>query len=266
MLEKQVILSLDNINVEASLNGKNIRILKNISFKVFRGDIVGIIGESGSGKTLTALSIMGMLRKNIKITSGTITFMGDKLIGNDYIKKIKICASMKKDISMIFQESWSSLSPIYKIYSQMKDIIGLHNNINKSELHNKCNKLLYEVGFNNPEQIGNKYPFELSGGMLQRVILAIAISMDPKILIADEPTASLNLSAQRENIILLKRFQKKLNNSIIIITHDFSILKSICNYVIVIKDGEILEKNAVENILHNPKHDYTKQLVISQSR
>lgn len=257
-IEKNMVLSIKNLTISTFREGKNIKLLDNVGFNIYKNQIIGVIGETGSGKTLTMLAIMKMLPNNMKIDDGKIFFLNKNLID---IPENEFNAIRGKDLSMIFQYQKLLLSPVYKISTQMKDIIKVHNNLSNHDLDHLILNLLSQVGFKNPSDVFNKFPFQLSGGMFQRVMLAIAISMAPKLLIADEPTTALDPEIQ--NIILskLKSFQQDLRNSIIIITHDFSVIKKICTHVIVMKHGSIIEKNTVENILKYPQNEYTKHLI-----
>ncbi|MBP0979811.1 MAG: ABC transporter ATP-binding protein [Oscillospiraceae bacterium] len=257
-MKEDNILTVNNLSLLLKKSGRNFKLLDNINFSVPKNKIIGIVGETGSGKTLLMLSIMKMLSSDIKIQSGDIIFMNQNLVdkSDKEIKEIR-----NKDLVMIFQNQKLSLSPVYKISTQMKDIIKAHKKLNKKELESYCFSLLKQVGFKDPEFVLEKYPFEISGGMFQRVMLAIAMSIEPKLLIADEPTAALDPEAQEYILLIIKKFQEKLKNSFIIVTHDFSVIKKICTDVIVIKNGKIIEQNTTRDILNNPKSEYTKKLI-----
>lgn len=234
-------------------------LLSNISFEVKRNQIVGIVGETGSGKTLTMLAVMKMLSSNISLDSGEIIFLKQNLCEKSD-KEMKLIRG--KEIAMIFQNQKLSFSHFYKISSQMKDIIKIKNNrMSNKLLDDLCLNSLSQVGFKDPKEIYNKYPFEISGGMAQRVLLATMMLVSPKLLIADEPTAALDPKSQNYILKLIKNHQQKFNNSIIIITHDFSVVKQICDYVVVMKAGRIVDQNTVENIIKHPSTSYTKQLI-----
>lgn len=258
-MEQNVVLEVKNLNVTINKPAEEeVLLLKDVSFKIFKGQVVGLVGETGSGKTLTMLAIMRMLNKNIKVKSGNIIFMGKDITSNTN-------RNMKKryvnGISMIFQNQKLALSPLYKISTQMYDVIKANKNLPRKATKEYCLWLLKKVGFSNPADVYNKYPFELSGGMLQRVILAIAVSMEPNLLIADEPTTALDPDIQNYSLYLIKKFQQKLGNSVILITHDFSVIKKICTNVMVMKNGRIIENGLVEEVLQHPQHVYTKQLI-----
>lgn len=257
-MKKKEILNIKGLKISANKNGKRVILIDDISFNIYQGQIVGIIGETGSGKTLTMLAVMGMLPRGMMIESGTIMFDEENLIDktDDEMRRIK-----GHEIAMIFQSQKSSMSPVYKISTQMRDIIKIYKKLTNKQLDNYCLELLHQVGFDNPKDVYNKYPFEISGGMFQRVMLAIAMSMSPKLLIADEPTTALDAEVKNNMLSAIKIFQQKLNNSIIIVTHDFSIVKKICTDVVVMKQGRVIEKDTVENILKNPRDEYTKKLI-----
>lgn len=262
------VLEVKNLTViSKDIDGKK-NILDNISFSVFQDQIVGIIGETGSGKTLTMLSVIDMLPDDMKIESGEIVFMGENIILSN---KLKNNMSIN-NISMIFQNQRMSFSPVYKISSQMRDVVKVcceqeaDKKYIKKNIDNYCLELLKKVGFDSPKDIYSKYPFELSGGMLQRVNLSMVMAMSPKLLIADEPTTALDPETQNYILKLIKNYQQTLNNSMVIVTHDFSVVKKICTHVVVMKDGKIIEQGKVDSILKNPKHDYTKQLTETERR
>lgn len=254
-MKQDIILEVKNLTVCLNNERKKVKLLDNINLTVLQDQVVGIVGETGSGKTLTMLAIMNMLSANMEIISGSINLFGKDITAkaNNRIKN--------KDVAMIFQNSRLSLSPVYKISAQMKDILKNHISLSRKELKNYCLDWLYKVGFDDPYSVYNKYSFELSGGMLQKIMLAIAMAISPKLLIADEPTTALDADIQQHVLSIIKQFHKKLHNSIVIITHDFSVIKKVCTDVIVIKKGRIIEQNTVKNILQNPQNEYTKQLV-----
>ena len=235
------------------------RVVDNLSFKMEKGEILGLVGESGSGKTQTALCIAGLHPVNAKI-QGTIEIdKTDILTFSDNDRR----QFMGKQISMIFQEPMNSLNPVYKIGRQIDEMVKLHMNIKKSERKEKIIDILKLVELEDSKGVYNKYPHQLSGGMLQRVMIAMAIICEPELIIADEPTTALDLEVQIEIIKLLKKINQVKGTGILFISHDLNVIKDICNKVIVMKDGLMVEEGLVKDIFTSPKKEYTKKLIDS---
>lgn len=232
--------------------------VENFNFSVKTGETVGIVGESGSGKTLTALSIMGLLDDHVKIESGEILFEGKDLLKMSKKKRKEIAGN---DISMIFQESISSLNPLMRVGKQVEEPLKLHKNLSKRELKSKAIEMLGLVKLPNPEEIYYKYPHELSGGMCQRVMIAAAMIMRPKLLIADEPTTALDVTIQKKILELILDFHNKQDMGVMFISHDLRVIRHICDKVVVVYRGSIVETGTVKEIFENPKAEYTKELM-----
>lgn len=232
--------------------------VENINISIKRGETVGIVGESGSGKTLTALSIMGLLEEYAKVESGEILFDGRNLLHMLAKERRKIVGN---DISMIFQEPISSLNPLMKIGRQVEESLMLHKKMSKAERKEETLKMLKLVKLPDVEAIYDKYPHELSGGMCQRVMIATAMICHPKLLIADEPTTALDVTIQKSILELISEFHKIENMGVMFISHDLRVIKYICNRVIVVYKGKIIESGTVEEIFNNPKEEYTKKLM-----
>lgn len=232
-------------------------IVKNISFEVLDGEIVGIVGESGSGKTLTALSIADLLPENI-VSSGSIMLNDKNLLdmSKDELRQIK-----GNNIGMIFQEPMTSLNPTMKIGKQVIESLIIHKKMDKKLMKSVAISMLYAVGLEDAYEIYDKYPHELSGGMRQRVMIAMAMINEPDLLIADEPTTALDVVIQKQIIELIKKINEDNNTSVIFITHNLKLVKEFCDRVIVMKEGKIVESGVTKDIFLNPKHDYTKQLI-----
>jgi peptide/nickel transport system ATP-binding protein len=231
----------------------------NVSFSVKPREIVGIVGESGCGKSVMSLSIMKLLPKGIgKIKSGSIHFEGVHL---EKMSDREINSIRGKDIAMIFQEPMTSLNPVFSIGFQIQEVLFNHMKISKKEARLKSIALLKSVGISRPEKIVDEYPHQLSGGMRQRVMIAIAIACQPKLLIADEPTTALDVTVQAQILELLKDIQKVNDMSVILITHDLGVVAEMCDEVIVMYAGKIVEKTDVDTLFHDPKHPYTKLLM-----
>ncbi|MEG0260011.1 MAG: ABC transporter ATP-binding protein [Lysinibacillus sp.] len=259
-----VMLEVKNLKTGFEIDGEIYHAVDDVSFSVKQRQIVGIVGESGCGKSVMSLSIMKLLPNGIgEITAGEILFGGKNLVNNsnDAMNKIR-----GKDIGMIFQEPMTSLNPVFTIGFQVAEIMLNHNNITKKEAREKSIELLKSVGISRPEKIVDEYPHQLSGGMRQRVMIAIAIACRPKLLIADEPTTALDVTVQAQILELLKGIQEDNDMSIILITHDLGVVAEMCDEVIVMYAGKIVERTTVDNLFHNPKHPYTKLLMASIPR
>jgi peptide/nickel transport system ATP-binding protein len=253
------LLEIKNLETAFDIEGINYNAVDNVSLTVKPRQIVGIVGESGCGKSVMSLSIMQLLPKGIgKIHSGEILFEGKHLenLTDKEINKIR-----GKDISMIFQEPMTSLNPVFTIGFQLEEVLFNHQKITKQEARSKSISLLKKVGISRPEKIVNEYPHQLSGGMRQRVMIAIAIACQPKLLIADEPTTALDVTVQAQILELLKEIQEVNDMSVILITHDLGVVAEMCDEVIVMYAGRIVEKTDVDTLFYNPKHPYTKLLM-----
>ena len=221
--------------------------------------VLGIVGESGSGKSVTSYSIMGILPSNTNI-SGSINFDGQELVGADE-KTMKNIRGNR--ISIIFQDPMTSLNPTYTIGKQLTEAILLHTDRNKQEAYDRAVEMLTSVNVNEPQKRMKQYPFELSGGMRQRVMIAMALACEPDILIADEPTTALDVTIQAQILELMKKLQHELGMAIIMITHDLGVVAQMCDEVIVMYAGSICEQGTADEIFYNPQHEYTKGLINS---
>ncbi|MDD3107324.1 MAG: ABC transporter ATP-binding protein [Bacilli bacterium] len=234
--------------------------VRGISFDLEEGDILGIVGESGSGKSVTSLSIMGLVDEPGKITEGEVLFENIDLtkLSNQQMGDYR-----GNDISMIFQDPMTSINPVYSIGNQLIEVIMRHTKMTKEEAKERAISLLKLVGIPEPEKRIKSYPHQFSGGMRQRVMIAMAISCNPKLLIADEPTTALDVTIQAQILELMRDLKDKINSSIILITHDLGVIAEICNKVIVMYGGMIMEKADILNLYDNPQHPYTKGLLLS---
>ena len=237
-----------------------VKAVNGVSFNLERGKVLGIVGESGSGKSVTSYSIMQILSKSGKIVSGSIKLDNQELIGLCE-KKMKTVRGNK--ISIIFQDPMTSLNPTYTIGKQLTEAILLHTGKNKRQAREYAIEMLKAVNINEPQKRMKQYPFELSGGMRQRVMIAMALACEPDILIADEPTTALDVTIQAQVLNLMKSLQKKFGMSIILITHDLGVVAKMCDEVIVMYAGSICEQGTVDEIFYNPCHEYTKGLIKS---
>ncbi|MBR1972987.1 MAG: ABC transporter ATP-binding protein [Oscillospiraceae bacterium] len=237
-----------------------VKAVNGVSFNLDHGKVLGIVGESGSGKSVTVYSIMQILEKTGKIVGGSIKFDGQELvgIGEKGMKNIR-----GNKISIIFQDPMTSLNPTYTIGHQLMEAIMLHTPRNKQQAHERAVEMLRLVNVNEPEKRMNQYPFEFSGGMRQRVMIAMALACEPDILIADEPTTALDVTIQAQILELMQSLQKELGMAIIMITHDLGVVAQMCDEVIVMYAGSICEQGSADEIFYNPKHEYTKGLMRS---
>lgn len=233
-----------------------------VSFQVREGETVCIVGESGCGKSVTAMSIMGLVEApGGKVDGGKIHFAGEDLLRMDpnTLRTIR-----GNEIAMIFQEPMSSLNPVMKIGEQIMEPLMVHLRLNKKQARLRAIELITQVGIARPDQIADSYPHELSGGMLQRIMIAIAISCNPKLLIADEPTTALDVTIQAQILDMLREFKASRGMSILLITHDLGVVAEMADYVIVMYSGKVVEEGGVVELFNNPKHPYTKGLLKSK--
>ena len=237
-----------------------VKAVNGISFNLDHGKVLGIVGESGSGKSVTAYSVMQILEKTGKIISGSIKVDGKELVGLPEREMKNIRGNR---ISIIFQDPMTSLNPTYTIGHQLMEAILLHTNRNKKQAYERALEMLKLVNVNEPEKRMKQYPFEFSGGMRQRVMIAMALACEPDILIADEPTTALDVTIQAQILELMQSLQKELGMAIIMITHDLGVVAQMCDEVIVMYAGSICEQGTADEIFYNPKHEYTKGLIRS---
>lgn len=257
-----LLLSIENLTISARKEGQWLPIVKGSNFHLAPNEVLGIVGESGSGKSVTSLALMGLLPKGIlEITNGSITFEGRDVsaLSQKELRRLR-----GGEISMIFQEPMSSLNPSLKCGYQVGEILQEHTKLSDKDIKAKVLELFAQVKLPNPEAIYNRYPHEISGGQKQRVMIAMAIACNPKILIADEPTTALDVTVQKEIILLLKDLQQQTGMSIIFISHDLSLVSEIANRVIVMYRGDIVEQGDAKTIFSSPQHTYTQALISSR--
>lgn len=237
-----------------------VKALNGVSFSMNEGEVLGIVGESGSGKSVTACSIMGLTAYPGKLIGGTIYFNGHQIekMSEKEMRKIR-----GNEVSIIFQDPMTSLNPVYTIGNQITEVIRLHTGKSKKEAYDRAKELLELVGINEPTKRLKQYPHELSGGMRQRVMIAIALACEPKLLIADEPTTALDVTIQAQILELMQELRQKLGMSIIMITHDLGVVASMCERIAVMYAGHIVEYGTADEIFYEPKHEYTKGLINS---
>ena len=254
------ILTIRDLKVAFQVKGKLAYALDGINIDIPRGKIVGIVGESGCGKSMTAMSIMGLIKNPGKIVGGSIDFCGTeltKLSVRDYAK------IRGKDISMIFQEPMTSLNPVVKVGKQVMEAIILHEKISKEEAKMRVIKIFNEVGIPEAEKRFNSYPHELSGGLRQRVMIGMAMICKPKLLIADEPTTALDVTIEAQILKLMKKLCESVGTSIIMITHNMGVVAEICDYVYVMYAGRVVESTLTKTLFNETAHPYTNGLLKS---
>lgn len=258
MNRDEILLSIENLSIGFVKKRKMNRVLDNISFEVKKGEILGIVGESGSGKTMTALSVMGLLPESAKILSGEINFLGTNLLTMEDKKLRKL---RDTGISMVFQDSMTSFNPLLTIGAQVEEMLRLHSERTKEEYKALTLEALEEVGLSNPLEVYHQYPHQLSGGMRQRAMIAMAMIAGPKLVIADEPTTALDVTTQSKILELLKKMNEKHGTGIMLISHDLRVIQSICGRAIVMRNGKIVESGLTKELFKHPNTEYTKQLV-----
>ena len=254
------LLSVKDLHTSFFTDAGEVRAVNGMSFDLDRGRTLGIVGESGSGKSVTAYSILQILADTGRIVSGSIQLDGQELVnaGEKVMHDIR-----GNRISIIFQDPMTSLNPVYTVGNQLMEAIMLHTDRNKEQAWDRAVEMLRMVNVNSPERRMKQYPHEFSGGMRQRVMIAMALACEPDILIADEPTTALDVTIQAQILELMQSLQKELGMAIIMITHDLGVVAQMCDEVIVMYAGGICEKGSVDDIFYRPKHEYTKGLLHS---
>ncbi len=254
------LLDIENLKVSFFTERGEIPALGGVSLSLERGRVLGIVGESGSGKSVTAYSVLGLLPKGGRIIGGSIRFMGEELVGADRASLNRIRGNR---ISMIFQDPMTSLNPTIKIGKQITEAIRLHTDTNRHEAKKRAINMLRSVGIRSPEERMRQYPHELSGGMRQRVMIAMALVCEPDLLIADEPTTALDVTVAAEILDLLKRLGREMGMAIMMITHDLGTVAELCDEVAVMYGGRVCERGKTDDVFYNPCHEYTCALLRS---
>jgi oligopeptide transport system ATP-binding protein len=260
MAEEKVLLEVDNLQTSFFTDAGEVKAVNGVSFKLERGKTLGIVGESGSGKSVTSYSIMQILAETGKVVGGSIKFEGEDITkwSEKQLEKFR-----GEKVSIIFQDPMTSLNPVFTIGYQLKEAIFLHTDKTKEEAEARAVEMLTLVGVNEPESRMKQYPFELSGGMRQRVMIAMALCCEPDILIADEPTTALDVTIQAQILELMQELQKKMGMAIIMVTHDLGVIASMCDEILVMYGGRVCERGTADAIFYSPAHEYTKGLLRS---
>ena len=254
------LLEVEDLHTTFKTDNGDVRAVNGVTFFLEPGKTLGIVGESGSGKSVTAYSIMQILADNGSITGGKVLYKGEDITKWD---KKQMAAFRGKCCSIIFQDPMTSLNPVFTIGNQLEEAILLHTDRNKSQARDRAIEMLTLVGVNEPEKRIRQYPHELSGGMRQRVMIAMALACEPDILIADEPTTALDVTIQAQILELMQELQKKLGMAIIMVTHDLGVIASMCDEIIVMYGGRVCERGIADDIFYSPAHEYTKGLLRS---
>lgn len=257
-MAEEYLVDIKNERLSFFTPAGEVKALNDVSIHLKEGEVLGIVGESGSGKSVTAYSLMGLTAHPGKLIGGTLQFNGHEIekMGEKEMRKIR-----GKEISIIFQDPMTSLNPVYTIGNQITEVIRLHTDKDKKQAYARAKELLELVGINEPEKRLKQYPHELSGGMRQRVMIAMALACQPQILIADEPTTALDVTIQAQILDLIRGLNEQMNTSVLFITHDLGVVSELCDTVIVMYTGRIVEKAPVRELFNDPKHPYTVGLM-----
>ncbi len=266
MDERKTILDVKNLTVDFETDQGTVYAVRDVSFHVKEGEILGIVGESGSGKSVTMYSVMGLLAANGKISKGEIIFDGKKIAEKDFANRKAYEKEMHQirgnSMAMIFQDPMTFLNPVLTVGKQLRETILNHNQgISKKEANERAIELMRQVGIPAPERRINQYPFEFSGGMRQRIVIAIALANKPKLIIADEPTTALDVTIQAQVLDLIQEMSKKTGAAVIMITHDLGVVASLCDRINIMYGGKIVETGTDREIFYEPNHPYTEGLL-----
>jgi oligopeptide transport system ATP-binding protein len=257
------LLEVNNMKTSFYTHVGEVQAVRGVSFNLNKGEALGIVGESGSGKSVTSMSVMGLLQYPGKVKDGNIIFKGEELTKKSQKEMMAIRGN---EIAMIFQDPMTSLNPVYTIGNQIIEAIVRHQHVDKKEARVKAIDMLRTVGIPSPEKRVDNYPHEFSGGMRQRAMIAIALSCQPDLLIADEPTTALDVTIQAQILELIKELKDKMNTAVILITHDLGVVADVCSRVVVMYGGLIMEEGTAEQIFYDPSHPYTMGLMKSIPR
>ncbi|MDQ0209167.1 ABC transporter ATP-binding protein [Alkalicoccobacillus murimartini] len=256
---QEMLLSVNDLTTTFSAGkGQVVTVVNDVSFHVAPGEVVAIVGESGSGKSITSLSIMGLLKSGGEISDGTIYYKGEDILPLSKKKRRKLRG---KEMAMIFQEPMSSLNPMQRVSKQIEESLALNTDLTRKERQLRAINLLQQVDIPDAEQVASRYPHQLSGGMRQRVMIAIALASSPKLLIADEPTTALDVTIQAQILALIKELNEAQETGVLFITHDLGVVADIADRVLVMYAGRIVEEATVTELFDHPKHPYTLGLL-----
>lgn len=257
-MSNENVLEVKNLKTVFKSRGQEVQAVRGVGFSVGKGEIMGLVGESGSGKSVTMKAVIGILPDNATISSDSLKLNGKELseLSKDEYRKLR-----GKEMTMIFQDPMTALNPLKKVGKQLEEVILRHSDCTKQEAREKAIEMLRKVGIPVPEQRIKQYPHEFSGGMRQRVLIAMALACEPQLLIADEPTTALDVTIQAQILDLLKDLQEEYDTSIVLITHDMGVVATVCDKIAIMYGGLIMETGKTDEIFSNPKHPYTKALL-----
>ena len=262
-MSEMPLLQVKNLHTSFFTDAGEVKAVNGISYNLDAGKVLGIVGESGSGKSVSAYSVLRILTDTGRVTEGEVLFKGENILNYSEQQMQKFRGSR---ISIIFQDPMTCLNPTFSIGSQLREAIRIHTDRSKEEIQARALEMLQLVGVNEPEKRLKQYPHELSGGMRQRVMIAMALACEPDILIADEPTTALDVTIQAQILELMQDLQKKMGMAIIMITHDLGVIADMCDEIIVMYGGKVCERGTADEIFYNPRHEYTKGLIRSIPR
>lgn len=248
-------------NITISYNGGNV--VKNVNFSLHTGDILGIVGESGSGKSTMIKGIIGLLGPSGRIEEGDIRYKGADIVGMAENEKRKL---LGPEIGMVFQDCKSALCPVRTVGAQIYEAMRAHGKVSKKEIRIRAREIMQKVGLEDSDRVLNSYPFELSGGMNQRVGICIAMMQKPALLLADEPTSALDVTVQKQVVEELKLLRTEYHTAMVIVTHNIGVVRTLADQVMVLKNGKVMDYGITEQVLNNPKHPYTRKLMASVLR
>lgn len=255
-----MILQVRDLKVSFRTEQGLLRAIDGVSFDVNEGEILGVVGESGSGKTVTLLAVMGLITDPNAVIEGSIRYRGRELVA---LPQRQLRALRGREIAMIFQDPMTALTPVYTIGWQIAEQVLAHQNISRKQAWQRAVDLLAEVNIPNPDEAAFRYPHQLSGGMRQRAVIAMALSCSPALLVADEPTTALDVTVQAQILDLIKKLQKSHGSSVVFITHDLGVMAELADRIMVMYAGRIVERSEKENIFNDPQHPYTRALLNS---
>ena len=259
-MNENCLLDIENLQVSFFTPAGEVKAVSGVSYTLNYGEVLGIVGESGSGKSVSAYTLMGLIAKPGKIVDGTVDFNGHQI---EKMTEKEFRKMRGSEVGIIFQDPMTSLNPVYTIGNQLTETLRLHTSMDRKQRHDRAVELLGLVGINEPEKRMKQYPHEFSGGMRQRVMIAMGLACEPKLLIADEPTTALDVTIQAQIMELMVELKNKINMSIILITHDLGVVSDVCDRIAVMYAAKIVEIGSVDDIFYRPKHCYTQGLINS---
>ena len=252
------VLDVQNLYLGVSQKRHYSPILNGVNLEIQRSQIHGLVGESGAGKSMLAKAILGILPSSTTIDKGYIHFKGNDLVGMPRYERRQLAS---RHIAMIPQDPMTSLNPVRRVGNQLVDVLRLHMKLNRTLAQERVLELLNDVQIRDPKRVVHQYPFELSGGMRQRVLIAMAFSCKPELIIADEPTTALDVTVQRQILQLIKQLQSETGTSVLFISHDLGVIAKICDHVSILHTGNVVEMQSAVNLFQNPRHEYTQNLL-----